>query len=83
MRLWFGRRCFGGRLGDGHHGFRSGVVWREDDMENTRIRRICLFLENCLPCLREPSTKDEVNVTSLVTGSRTHQTCFVHFDFPG
>ena len=51
MRLCFWRRGFGSELGDGRYGFRSGVAGGQNDMKNTRIRWICLFLENRFPCL--------------------------------
>ena len=80
MRLRFGSHGFRGELGDERHGFRSYAVGGQDNVENTRIRRICLFLENRFPCLCEASTKDEVNMTTLVFGIRTYQTSFVHLD---
>lgn len=82
MRLGFRRRGFGNKLGDGRHGFRSGVVGGQHDAESTRIGQICLFLENRFPCLCESSAKDEVNVTTFAFGIKTHQASFVHLDFP-
>lgn len=82
MRLRFERRSFWGKLGDWCHSFCGSAIGWQNDVENTRIGRICLFLENRFPRLRESSTKDEVNMTTFVS-IETHQTTLVHFDFPG
>ena len=66
MRIRFWRRRSRGKLRNGRHWFHRGAIGWQNNTENMRIRRICLFLENCLPCLCEASTKDDVNVTTLV-----------------